>query len=170
MQTYFFACVWWRVFYGSLGFMFIIQRVSVRPICCRGGWLCFDPVPDQVQILVASGSDEVTSLWEFYLALHPSVHIYDPDWEMEGHLLSLYDRRWKTKVHIQKQRHDSAAKSPKRNLWALFTCRLTDCRWISLKGVLHDHMWLHVFVLSVRRVKMGMKDYLVLVLLHMWKK
>lgn len=98
----------WRVcddgfFYGSLGFMFIIHRVSARPICCRGGWLCFDPVPDRVQILVASGSGFKETRWHHCESF---IHIYDPDWDVkEGHLLSLYDRTWKTKVHIHNFTH-----------------------------------------------------------------
>lgn len=80
----------WRVcddgfFYGSLGFMFIIHRVSARPICCRGGWLCFDPVPDRVQILVASGSGFKETRWhhcESFISLFIHTSIFMIQTEM----------------------------------------------------------------------------------------
>lgn len=79
------VCVMTGFFYGSLGFMFIIHRVSAWPICCRGGWLCFDPVPDRVQILVASGSGFKETRWhhcESFISLFIHTSIFMIQTEM----------------------------------------------------------------------------------------
>lgn len=57
-------CVWRSdsSLYGSLGFMFIIQHVSVRPICCRGGWFLWFP---QASTRPRSSADFSCERWPF---------------------------------------------------------------------------------------------------------